>query len=83
VAWSYVACMAAVGGALVVRVLASLRRPPVVPEKVEMPVATAPAAMGVPSERPQKTPVPAAAAPRAVNAPVSLAEARRRYREAG
>ncbi|MCF6472988.1 hypothetical protein FAF44_32030 [Nonomuraea sp. MG754425] len=85
VAWSYVASMAAVGGALVVRVLATLRRPLILPEKVEGPAVTAPAAMGVPSERPQKAPVPAGAAagPRAADAPVSLAEARRRYREAG
>ncbi|GAA1619824.1 hypothetical protein GCM10009733_015330 [Nonomuraea maheshkhaliensis] len=86
VAWSYVASMAAVGGALIVRVLASLRRPPIVPEKVEAPPVTAAAAVGVPSERPMKAPVAAGAAatgPRAAAAPVSLAEARRRYREAG
>ncbi|TDD45471.1 hypothetical protein E1286_23865 [Nonomuraea terrae] len=79
VAWSYVACMAAVGSALVVRVLATLRRPPVVPEKVEGPAVSSAAAVGVPSERPAKTPVAAATA----SAPVSLAEARRRFREAG
>ncbi len=80
VAWSYVASMAAVGGALIVRVLASLRRPPIVPEKVEAPPVTAAAAVGVPSERPMKAPVAAGAAaagPRAAAAPVSLAEARR------
>ncbi|MEV4171816.1 MULTISPECIES: ferric reductase-like transmembrane domain-containing protein [unclassified Nonomuraea] len=87
VAWSYVACLAAVGGALIVRVLATVRRPPVIPEKVAGPAVTAAAAVGVPSERPQKArPVPAGAAAAtatAANAPVSLAEARRRYREAG
>lgn len=83
VAWSYVACMAAVGGALIVRVLATLRRPPIVPERVEAPAVTAAAAAGVPVERPRKAPVAAGAAAAAVNAPVSLADARRRYREAG
>ncbi|MEV0824209.1 ferric reductase-like transmembrane domain-containing protein [Nonomuraea rubra] len=95
VAWSYVASMAAVGGALIVRVLATVRRPPIVPEKVAGPAVTAPAALGVPSERPlkapqknarkntEKAPVTAGAAAAAVKAPVSLAEARRRYREAG
>ncbi|NJP93302.1 hypothetical protein HCN51_28305 [Nonomuraea sp. FMUSA5-5] len=85
VAWSYVASMAAVGGALVVRVLATLRRPPIVPEQVVGPAVTAPAAVGVPAERPQKVAqkAPVAAGAAAVKAPVSLAEARRRYREAG
>jgi hypothetical protein len=81
VAWSYVACLAAVGSALIVRVLASLRRPPLVPEMVEAPLVTAGAAVGVPAERPQKV-APKVAAQQ-LNAPVSLAEARRRYREAG
>lgn len=85
VAWSYVASLAAVGGALIVRVLASLRRPPVVAERVEGPAVTAPAAVGVPAERPQRIAASntAAATAGARNAPVSLAEARRRYREAG
>jgi hypothetical protein len=85
VAWSYVASLAAVGGALIVRVLASLRRPPVMAERVEGPAVTAPAAVGVPAERPQRVAAstPAAATAGARNAPVSLAEARRRYREAG
>ncbi|SDK28188.1 DMSO/TMAO reductase YedYZ, heme-binding membrane subunit [Nonomuraea maritima] len=82
VAWSYVACMAAVGSALVVRVLASLRRPPVPAEQVAGPAvspAVSPAApMVVPQARPQKAPVTAAA-----GGPVSLADARRRFREAG
>ncbi|MGN9836925.1 hypothetical protein ACTMTI_02255 [Nonomuraea sp. H19] len=85
VAWSYVASMAAVGSALIVRVLASVRRPPVVPEQIAGPAVTSPAAVGVPAERPQKVAAgqPAAAAAANTNAPVSLAEARRRYREAG
>ena len=85
VAWSYVACLAAVGSALIVRVLATLRRPPMVPEMVQAPAVTSAAAAGVPVERPQKaaTVNAAAAAAAKVNAPVSLAEARRRYREAG
>ncbi|TMR20615.1 hypothetical protein ETD86_18320 [Nonomuraea turkmeniaca] len=89
VAWSYVASLAAVGGALIVRVLASLRRPPVVAEWVEGPAVTSPAAVGVPAERPEKVATRNAAAAAAAsatartNAPVSLAEARRRYREAG
>ncbi|MFC4115392.1 hypothetical protein [Nonomuraea zeae] len=90
VAWSYVACLAAVGSALIVRVLATLRRPPMVAEQIQAP-AVAPAmasgmpASGVPVERPQKAASvnAAAAAAAKVNAPVSLAEARRRYREAG
>ncbi|MGW0801715.1 hypothetical protein [Nonomuraea sp. NPDC002799] len=82
VAWSYVACMAAVGGALIVRVLATLRRPPIMAERVEGPAVTAPVAAGVPVERPQKVGAAAATAAR-MNAPVSLADARRRYREAG
>ncbi|MET7329337.1 hypothetical protein [Nonomuraea sp. NPDC005650] len=98
VAWSYVASIAAVGGALVVRVLASVFRPPVTLEKIQGPAVTSPAAMGVPDERmqPQKVaagaaatgpaqaqaPAPAQAQAQRRNAPVSLAE-RRRYREAG
>ncbi|MBF8192099.1 hypothetical protein ITP53_41760 [Nonomuraea sp. K274] len=83
VAWSYVACLAAVGAALVVRVLASLRRPPIMAEWIEGPAVTTAAAVtpvGVPAERPQKV---AAAAGAGNAAPVSLAEARRRFREAG
>ncbi|MEU4326143.1 hypothetical protein [Nonomuraea dietziae] len=38
VAWSYVVCLAAVLSALLVRALATLRRPPAVPEVVEEPV---------------------------------------------
>ncbi|GAA3241588.1 hypothetical protein [Nonomuraea helvata] len=89
VAWSYVACLAAVGSALVVRVLATVRRPPVVPERIEGPAVTSAATVGVPAERPQKAAAPVAAAAQAaqaaarLNAPVSLADARRRYREAG
>ncbi|MFI7698069.1 hypothetical protein [Nonomuraea sp. NPDC049480] len=97
VAWSYVASMAAVGSALVVRVLASMRRPPVVTEQVAGPAVTAPVAVPVPAERPQTVAAAnraaaagaaaaaaaAAAQNAAQNAPVSLAEARRRYREAG
>lgn len=37
VAWSYVACLAAVGSALLVRMVATLRRPPAVPEPVDAP----------------------------------------------
>ncbi|MEO3871228.1 hypothetical protein ABGB18_20645 [Nonomuraea sp. B12E4] len=85
VAWSYVACMAAVGSALVVRVLATMRRPPLLPAQVEGPAVASPAVAGVPVERPQKAAPAAAAAAAAlkVNAPVSLADARRRFREAG
>jgi hypothetical protein len=84
VAWSYVASLAAVGGALIVRVLASVRRPPMVPEMVEGPAVTSPVEVGVPIERPQPAAGRAAAAAAAkVNAPVSIAEARRRFREAG
>ncbi|MEV4392213.1 hypothetical protein [Nonomuraea sp. NPDC049607] len=84
VAWSYVACLAAVGSALVVRVLATLRRPPVVPERVEAPVVTAGVAADVPVERPRATAAAAAATAGApADALVSLADARRRYREAG
>jgi DMSO/TMAO reductase YedYZ heme-binding membrane subunit len=90
VAWSYVACLAAVGSALIVRVLATMRRPALAPQQVQGP-AVAPAmassvpASGVPVERPQTaaTANAAAAAAAKVSAPVSLAEARRRYREAG
>lgn len=67
VAWSYVACLAAVASALLVRVVATLRRPSAMPERVPAPAVTAPAAE--PRER--------------VGAPVSLADARRRFREAG
>ncbi|WP_188191292.1 hypothetical protein [Nonomuraea sp. SYSU D8015] len=97
--WSYVACLAAVGAALVVRVLASMRRPPAVTEKVRGPEVTAPIPVVVPNERPQtvgaanRAAAAAAAASAAAaqnaafnaaeNTPVSLAEARRRYREAG
>lgn len=67
VSWSYIACLAAVASALLVRVLATALRPPAVAEYVEAPaVSDAPAA-----------------APEKINAPVSLAEARRKYREAG
>ncbi|MFI6918739.1 hypothetical protein ACIBIZ_02200 [Nonomuraea spiralis] len=79
VAWSYVACLAAVGSALVVRVLATLRRPDVVPERVEAPAVTAGRTADVPVERPRAAATAAAPA----DAPVSLADARRRYREAG
>ncbi len=41
VAWSYVACLAAVGAALLVRAWAELMRPPAVPENVEAPEAGA------------------------------------------
>jgi hypothetical protein len=96
VAWSYVASIAAVGGALVIRVLAAAFRPPITLEKIQGPAVTNPAAMGVPAEQPQKVASgnaaaaaaaaagagPAAAAAQRRNAPVSLAE-RRRYREAG
>jgi hypothetical protein len=83
VAWSYVASLAAVGGALIIRVLASARRPLPAPALVEGPAVTSPAEVGVPIERPQKTAVGKAAAAAQVNAPVSLADARRRFREAG
>ncbi|MEV1246894.1 hypothetical protein ACIBO2_01570 [Nonomuraea sp. NPDC050022] len=67
VAWSYIACLAAVGGALLVRVLATTLRPALQPEWVKtMEVDTSPV------ERPVD-----------VNAPVSLDAARRKYREAG
>ncbi|KAB8197561.1 hypothetical protein FH608_003160 [Nonomuraea phyllanthi] len=87
VAWSYVASLAAVGSALVVRVLATVRRPPALAERVEGPAVTSAAPMGVPAgvpvERPRKSAAAPAAAAAGLNAPVSLAEARRRYREAG
>ncbi|WP_406673511.1 ferric reductase-like transmembrane domain-containing protein [Nonomuraea sp. N2-4H] len=91
VAWSYVASMAAVGSALIVRVLATVRRPPVVPERVPGPAVTSAAPVGVPAERPaaarnraqDSSRQAAAAATARADAPVSLAEARRRYREAG
>ncbi|NUP03164.1 MAG: hypothetical protein HOV96_15450 [Nonomuraea sp.] len=79
VAWSYVACLAAVGSALVVRVLASMLRPPVVPERIEAPAVSAGVAADVPVERPRT----AASAAAKVSAPVSLADARRKFREAG
>lgn len=41
VAWSYVACLAAVGSALLVRMAATLLRPPAVPEPVEAPEVAA------------------------------------------
>lgn len=91
VAWSYVASMAAVGSALIVRVLATVRRPPVVPERVPAPEVTSATPVGVPAERPATARIraqvssreAAAAATARADAPVSLAEARRRYREAG
>jgi hypothetical protein len=67
VTWSYVACLAAVGAALLVRVIATIRRPAVLPDHVE-----------VPEINTQPVPVP-----EEVNAPVSLDAARRKYREAG
>ncbi|MGN9783703.1 hypothetical protein ACTMTF_19870 [Nonomuraea sp. ZG12] len=67
VSWSYMACLAAVGSALLVRVLATLLRPAAVPEWVDAPEV---------SDMP-------VAVPEGINAPVSLAEARRKYREAG
>lgn len=66
VTWSYVALMAAVGAALLVRILATMLRPAIVPETVEGPAVS-----------------DAPAVPEPVNAPVSLADARRKYREAG
>lgn len=67
VAWSYIACLAAVGGALLVRVMATMLRPAVQPEWVKTPEV-------------DRSPV---ARPVDVNAPVSLDAARRKYREAG
>ncbi|WP_101783885.1 hypothetical protein [Nonomuraea indica] len=67
VVWSYAACLAAVGAALLVRVLATLLRPVTLPESVAGPAVSA-----EPLVRPEE-----------INAPVSLAAARRRYREAG
>ncbi|MFI6320351.1 hypothetical protein ACIBG8_22650 [Nonomuraea sp. NPDC050556] len=61
VAWSYVACLAAVGSALMVRMAATLLRPPAVPEPVEAPEVAA---------------APAEAAPDLVQ-PISLADYRR------
>ncbi|WP_156325630.1 hypothetical protein [Nonomuraea sp. SBT364] len=67
VAWSYMASLAAVASALLVRLLATMLRPPLMAEQVDAPaVSDAPAE---PAER--------------IDAPVSLAEARRKYREAG
>ncbi|WP_205315199.1 hypothetical protein, partial [Nonomuraea lactucae] len=60
-------CLAAVGAALLVRVLATLLRPPALPEPVDAPAV---------SDAPVAVPEP-------INAPVSLAAARRKYREAG
>jgi hypothetical protein len=77
-----VACLAAVGSALVVRMLATMRRPPLMAERVEAPAVSAGVAAGVPVERPRTAAAPVAAEAK-VNAPVSLAEARRKYREAG
>ncbi|NUP00821.1 MAG: hypothetical protein HOW59_23155, partial [Nonomuraea sp.] len=79
VAWSYVACMAAVGSALVVRVLASIRRPMAVPERVEAPAVSDRVVADVPVERPRVT--QKVVSP--VSSPVSLADARRKFREAG
>jgi hypothetical protein len=67
VAWSYIMCMAAVGGALIVRVMATMRRPDLVPEWVKTPEVDT-----TPIERPV-----------GVEAPVSLDAARRKYRQAG
>lgn len=41
VAWCYVACLAAVGSALMIRMVAGLRRAPAVPEPVEAPAVAA------------------------------------------
>lgn len=71
VTWAYLACLAAVGAALLVRLWATLIRPPAVPEWVQAPEVSAEA----PAE-PATTTVPAASA---VNAPVDLAQ----YRRAG
>ncbi|MFI6710198.1 hypothetical protein ACIBF7_27440 [Nonomuraea sp. NPDC050478] len=67
VSWSYIACLAAVASALLVRLLATILRPPQTAEWVDAPEA---------SDAPVEVPA-------GVNAPVSLAEARRKYREAG
>ncbi|MFD9940065.1 hypothetical protein ACFWYW_12395 [Nonomuraea sp. NPDC059023] len=67
VTWSYVACLAAVGAALLVRVVATMVRPPAVPEPVETPEA-------VPQTRTE---------PQVTEAPVSLDAARRKFRAAG
>ncbi|GGO75624.1 hypothetical protein [Nonomuraea cavernae] len=67
VTWSYVACLVAVGSALLVRVLATLRRPPAMPEPVDLLEVD-----DSPIERPEE-----------INAPVSLDAARRKFREAG
>ncbi|WP_219461857.1 hypothetical protein [Nonomuraea rhizosphaerae] len=67
VAWSYIVCLAAVGGALIVRVMATMRRPELTPEWVKTPEVDR-----SPIERPID-----------VNAPVSLDAARRKYRQAG
>ncbi|NRQ36184.1 hypothetical protein HII36_30760 [Nonomuraea sp. NN258] len=97
VAWSYVACLAAVGSALLVRVIATLRRPPALPEKVQGPAVTAPQAVVRAPAAPQTQPQAQARAQaqaqaqvqvrderqEQISAPVSLAEARRKFREAG
>jgi hypothetical protein len=67
VSWSYMASLAAVASALLVRLLATMLRPPMVAEHV-----SAPAVSDAPAELPER-----------VDQPVSLAEARRKYREAG
>ncbi|MER6943237.1 hypothetical protein ABT294_04365 [Nonomuraea sp. NPDC000554] len=67
VLWSYLACLAAVASALLVRVVATYLRSTAVPEAVGAPVL---------SEAPVERPVE-------VSAPVSLAAARRKFREAG
>lgn len=76
VAWSYAACLAAVGSALLVRVLATLRRPPAVPEPVAAPQA-------VPEPQVAELAEHAEHAAPVGNEPVSLDAARRRFREAG
>ncbi|NUW41120.1 hypothetical protein [Nonomuraea rhodomycinica] len=70
VTWSYAACLAAVGSALLVRVLATVLRPATRAEVVPTPAVSD---------------APAARRPREANAPVSLAAAaaRRKFREAG
>jgi hypothetical protein len=67
VTWSYIGCLAAVASALLVRLLATALRPPQTAEWVDAPEV---------SDAPVEVPA-------GVNAPVSLAEARRKYREAG
>ncbi|MFG1942083.1 hypothetical protein [Nonomuraea sp. NPDC048826] len=67
VSWSYIASLAAVASALLIRLLATALRPPQTAEWVDAPEV---------SDAPVEVPA-------GVNAPVSLAEARRKYREAG